>query len=65
VAGDWDGDGLDDIGAFRKSNRTFLLAGPDGHIVRSIRGSTTRHLPVVGNWDGDRTDDQAAVLPTP
>jgi hypothetical protein len=64
LAGDWDGDRRDDLGVFRKSNHTFLLSGADGHSVRSVRLSTSRHRPVVGDWDGDGTDEEGTVATT-
>src|SRR4051812_35371415 len=60
VAGDWNGDGRDDIGTFNPATATWSLrygasAGtPDaGVFVFGKRGA----LPVVGDWNGDGRDD--------
>jgi hypothetical protein len=70
VAGDWNGDGVDDLGVFRPGDLgTFLLRVPDTlqlcpacapHPVITTRTAffgTTGHLPVAGDWDGDGNDD--------
>jgi hypothetical protein len=60
IIGDWDGDGVDDIGV-RRNNLFFLDlngnrvwdAGTDGVFAFG----TSTDLPVIGDWDGDGIDD--------
>lgn len=52
VAGDWDGDGKDDVGVYRRGGTgAFLLDAGDS--VRKARWGTTLSQPLVGDWDGD------------
>ena len=57
LAGDWNGDGVAQIGLFRRSARpTFRLAwGAD--VRRAVFGGPT-DTPLVGDWDGDGVSDQ-------
>jgi hypothetical protein len=56
VAGDWDGDGATDLGAWRSKSSTFLLRAVDGS-VRKVPVGSVGSLPVTGDWNGDgRTD---------
>lgn len=55
VAGDWDGDGVTDVGVFRGSTSEFFLRLGSGEVVRVLGGSLT-DLPVAGDWDGDGFD---------
>lgn len=70
IAGDWDGDGRDEVGVFRPSNANFLLR-VRGRVIPCFgcqpgdhnAFSTVTHqfgvpgdLPVAGDWDGDRKD---------
>src|SRR5687767_7998473 len=59
VAGDWNGDGRDDIGTFNRNTATWSLRYgasegiPDaGVFLFGQPGS----LPVVGDWNGDGRD---------
>jgi len=65
LSGDWDGDGIDEVGAFRPSNRIFYLdlngngtwdrqAGGDR--VQRLGGLAT-DIPVIGDWNGDGIDE--------
>jgi hypothetical protein len=66
IAGDWDGDGDDEIGTYLDAERRFLLdangngvwdgqAGGDVNVAfAAFAGSGT---PLVGDWDGDDDDD--------
>ena len=64
VVGDWNGDGVDEIGVFRSSANTFYFAVPavDGRdTVESVAYPAIRHLPVVGDWDSNGTDSEGVV----
>jgi hypothetical protein len=72
IAGDWNGDGIDDIGVYRQSNSTFLLRVPETSLVSPCHGcppetvtrfttdthqfGTVGDLPVTGDWEGDGKD---------
>ncbi|MBI4791281.1 MAG: multicopper oxidase domain-containing protein [Deltaproteobacteria bacterium] len=57
VTGDWNNDGITEIGVFRTATRLWLLdlngngIWDDGIDLRTSFGSSG-DLPVVGNWDG-------------
>jgi Tol biopolymer transport system component len=67
IAGDWDLDGIDDVGVYRPNTSTFLLRIEEGSTVIPCHGcppqpiiriNTTQFgsvgdLPVTGDWDGD------------
>ena len=56
VAGDWDGDGTDDVGVFRRGKRgAFRLDVSDQ--VRTAVWGTNLDEPVIGDWDGDGVPD--------
>jgi hypothetical protein len=56
VAGDWDGDGDDEVGVFRRGRvGSFRLAAADG--VRSAVWGSALEQPVIGDWDGDGMPD--------
>ncbi|MFP6752402.1 MAG: VCBS repeat-containing protein, partial [Pirellulaceae bacterium] len=63
VAGDWNGDGVDTIGAYRDghwhldTNGDGRLDERDQRIVLGRPGD----LPVVGDWDGDGVDQLGVV----
>jgi hypothetical protein len=65
VAGDWNGDGTDEVGFWRPSTRKFSLdangngrwdGAAGGDTVTSAFGRAT-DVPVTGDWNGDGTDD--------
>ena len=62
VAGDWDGDGADEVGVFRRK-RTGLFKLATGDSVRTARWGSGLDQPVVGDWDGDGTPDLGARNP--
>jgi len=73
VAGDWDGDGDDDIGVWRPGvNGTFFLRVPPPFcelcspalttVTVSVSG-TAGDLPVAGDWNLDGKDDVATYNP--
>lgn len=57
LAGDWDGDGVDEVGVFRRqaAGGTFRMQGAG--TASSVRLGRPTDLPVVGDWDGDGTSD--------
>ena len=72
IAGDWNGDGIDDVGVYRSNSSTFLLRVPETSTIVPCHGcppqTTTRintvtrqfgtagDLPITGDWDGDGKD---------
>ncbi len=61
VAGDWDRDGSDEVGVWRKSTRYFYLdTNGDGKYTNSaterlgpfLSSNNSTDAPVAGNWDG-------------
>jgi hypothetical protein len=61
VAGDWDGDGRDNIGTVRDrnwyldTNGIFGWQGDDTSLVYGV--GTPTDTPVIGDWDGDGQDE--------
>jgi hypothetical protein len=55
VVGDWDGDGVTDVGVYRPSRGEFHLQLGSGAVVIVIGGNEA-DLPVAGDWDGDGFD---------
>ena len=62
IAGDWNGDGFDEIGIYR-GNQFWLDANGNGvwdGVAGGDRFHTFRNVgdkPLVGDWDGDGDDD--------
>lgn len=55
VAGDWDGDGVDELGVLRRKARGRFRLLDDGVTVhRTTQGTDD---PVAGDWDGDGADE--------
>lgn len=54
VVGDWNGDGVSEVGIFRTgtSSSTFYQRSSTGS--RTVRWGTPGDVPVVGDFDGDR-----------
>ena len=68
VVGDWNGDGKDDIGIFRPSNRLWSLDS-NGNSKWDVSDKTMRwglsgDIPVVGDWNGDGKDDIGIFRPS-
>ncbi len=66
VAGDWDGDGSDEIGVWRGSTRYFYLdTNGDGKYTNPaterfgtfLTSYVSGDMPVAGDWDGDGSDE--------
>ncbi len=58
ISGDWDGDGIDTIGLFRPSTKTWYLKSANNSSssrTTFVWGSST-DKPIVGDWDGDGKD---------
>ena len=61
--GDWNGDGISDLGLFRQATGTFLLDlngngtwdGPT--IDRATQFGGSNDVPVIGDWNGDGRDE--------
>lgn len=63
VAGDWDGNGLDEVGSYSPATGVFSL--------RDVNGGTTNislgglgWLPVAGDWNGDGIDEVGVYNPS-
>jgi hypothetical protein len=69
LAGDWNGDGIDDVGVFR--NGQFLLRQPTriqfGGIINAtitLNFGTSGDKAVVGDWNGDGIDTPGIFRPS-
>ena len=62
VVGDWDGDGIDQLGVFRDG--VWYLDTNGNHEIdaqdATFRLGEAGDLPTVGDWNGDGVDDPAA-----
>lgn len=62
VAGDWDGDGIANVGAYQRRSARFRLSNrnasgrPELNFHLRGAGSGSGLLPVAGDWDGDGRD---------
>jgi stage II sporulation protein D len=57
LVGDWDGDGRDQVGWFRRGRVALMMTSPAGSWVKRFRYGTAGDVAVVGDWDGDGDDD--------
>jgi C1A family cysteine protease len=64
VAGDWDGDGIDEIGLYRPLTRMWYLDYDNSGLsdYRVVWGEST-DIPVAGDWDGDGMDEIGLYRP--
>ncbi|EXJ14574.1 FG-GAP repeat domain-containing protein [Imhoffiella purpurea] len=68
VAGDWNGDGRDEIGLFLPASGRFVLdldadLGPSSAETQGIPFGLPDAQPLVGDWDGDGDDDLGVWRP--
>jgi hypothetical protein len=77
LAGDWDNNGIDDVGVFRPSAGQFLLRQPGFTLVCNpfcipqfavktitINFGQAGDLPIAGDWDGDGVDTVGVFRPS-
>ena len=62
IAGDWDGDGYDDIGGFNPENNVFYLYKldldkPSVDSYKDVPFGITSDIPFIGDWNGDGKDE--------
>lgn len=65
VVGDWNGDGLDEIGVFRSGAWWYLDANADGTFTTGDQIANfglSDDIPVVGRWTASATKDQIGVF---
>jgi hypothetical protein len=60
VTGDWDGDGVDEVGVFRPSTHKWFLVAKDPEkedpaVAYSFYFGEEDDIPVGGDWDGDNS----------
>jgi len=66
VTGDWDGNGVDDVGVFRPGSQEFQLRLPNGRSFTTITLTNFGQpgdLPVAGDWNGDGIDTPGVFTP--
>ena len=56
ISGDWNGDGITDVGVRRPSSKAFLLRLPNGTTQEIPLGSVS-DFAVTGDWNGDGKTD--------
>lgn len=66
VCGDWDGNGIDEIGIFRSSTATFYLRNSltSGVADRTVLLGDPADKPLVGDWDGNGADEIGVYRPS-
>jgi hypothetical protein len=65
VAGDWDGDGKDEIGLYRPSTQMWYLDyDNNGASDYRVTWGESTDKPVAGDWDGDGKDEIGLYRPS-
>jgi hypothetical protein len=66
ITGDWDGNGITEVGVFRPSTHTFYLrnAGYPGVPATTINWGISTDLPVAGDWDGNGMTEVGVFRPS-
>ncbi|MGV8125918.1 MAG: family 16 glycosylhydrolase [Methanothrix sp.] len=65
LAGDWDGDSMDEIGLFRPSTaRWYLDYDNNGASNYQVTWGASTDIPVAGDWDGDGKDEIGLFRPS-
>ncbi|MFI5496997.1 hypothetical protein [Actinoplanes sp. NPDC051859] len=60
LIGDWDGDGIDNLGVVKPGNYTFYLrtsANNQPEATRTVPYGDPGAFPLVGDWNGDGKDN--------
>jgi hypothetical protein len=60
IVGDWDGDGVDDIGVFRRAAGAGRFRRQVGTTESVLKFARNFDQPIVGDWDGDGLADVGA-----
>ncbi|HEV8370781.1 MAG TPA: SBBP repeat-containing protein [Pyrinomonadaceae bacterium] len=67
ITGDWDGNGVDDVGIFRPSTGQFQLRLPSGRtfiVINLNNFGQNGDLPVAGDWNFDGIDTVGVFRPS-
>jgi hypothetical protein len=65
LAGDWNGNGISDIGVFRPSSGNWYLDyNPSGVVDTTFHFGTTGDIPLAGDWNGNGISDAAVFRPS-
>jgi hypothetical protein len=64
VAGDWDGNGTDTIGYYRRGDFYLRNSNSEGASEISFSFANSEDLPVAGDWDGDGDDTIGVFRPS-
>lgn len=62
VVGDWNGDGIDTVGVYNRSNAIYELVNTNANATTAAYGSPGS-WPVIGDWNGDGVDTFAVYNP--
>ena len=64
VTGDWDGNGIDDVGIFRPSTSQWLLRLQNGTTITLNAFGLNGDVPLAGDWNGDGIDTIGIFRPS-